>query len=60
MGKFLRRIAQENRFSGYLDGLANVVGHADRAEPLKNYRTGLLLLGEPKSVEADGGVGGSG
>jgi SRSO17 transposase len=34
-----------------MDGLAKVVGHADRAAPLKSYCTGLLLPGERKSVE---------
>ena len=34
-----------------MDGLAKVVGHADRATPLKTYCTGLLLPGERKSVE---------
>jgi len=43
--------AQEKRFAGYLEGLAKVAGHADRAVPLKSYCTGLLLPGERKSVE---------
>jgi SRSO17 transposase len=34
-----------------LDGLAKAAGHSDRAIPLKNYCTGLLLPGERKSVE---------
>ena len=34
-----------------MDGLAKAAGHADRATPLKNYCTGLLLPGERKSVE---------
>jgi SRSO17 transposase len=34
-----------------MDGLAQAAGHADRAVPLKNYCTGLLLPGERKSVE---------
>lgn len=34
-----------------MDGLAHAAGHADRAVPLKNYCTGLLLPGERKSVE---------
>jgi len=42
---------QQKRFAAYLDGLAQVVGHADRVEPLKSYCTGLLLPGERKSVE---------
>jgi SRSO17 transposase len=42
---------QQKRFAAYLDGLAEAAGHADRAVPLKNYCTGLLLSGERKSVE---------
>lgn len=34
-----------------MDGLAKAAGHADRAVPLKNYCTGLLLPGARKSVE---------
>jgi SRSO17 transposase len=34
-----------------MEGLARAAGHADRAVPLKNYCTGLLLPGERKSVE---------
>src|SRR5512132_1599068 len=34
-----------------MDGLAQAGAHADRAVPLKNYCTGLLLPGERKSVE---------
>jgi len=34
-----------------MDGLVKAAGHADRAIPLKNYCTGLLLPGERKSVE---------
>lgn len=41
----------ERRFSGYVEGLASVIGHADRAGPLRDYCTGLLLPGERKSVE---------
>jgi SRSO17 transposase len=43
--------AQQKRFSAYLDKMAAGVGHADRRVPLQNYCTGLLLPGEPKSVE---------
>src|SRR6202047_3977060 len=41
----------ESRFSAYVEGLASVIGHADRAGPLRDYCTGLLLPGERKSVE---------
>src|SRR4030081_1938871 len=39
------------RFSAYVEGLASVVGHADRIGPLRDYGTGLTLPGERKSVE---------
>src|SRR6266513_5497219 len=41
----------EARFAAYVEGLASVVGHADRTGPLRNYCTGLMLPGERKSVE---------
>ena len=43
--------ALQKRFSAYAERLARAVGHADRAEPLKSYCTGLLLDGERKSAE---------
>ena len=39
------------RFSDYVEGLVSVIGHADRAGPLRDYCAGLLLPGERKSVE---------
>jgi SRSO17 transposase len=41
----------ESRFAAYVQGLAEVIGHADRARPLSDYCQGLLLPGERKSVE---------
>ena len=41
----------EARFKAYVAGLASVVGHVDRAGPLRDYCTGLMLPGERKSVE---------
>jgi len=41
----------EQRFDQYIGKLTEVIGHADRAEPLRAYCTGLLLPGERKSVE---------
>lgn len=41
----------ETRFSAYVEGLASVLGHADRIGPLRDYCTGLMLPGERKSVE---------
>ena len=39
------------RFETYVNELVSVIGHADRAVPLHDYCTGLLLPGERKSVE---------
>src|SRR5271157_6079207 len=41
----------ESRFSAYVEGLASVIGHADRADPLRDYCMGLVMPGERKSVE---------
>src|SRR6267154_4705046 len=41
----------EARFAAYVEGLSSVIGHADRAGPLRDYCTGLMLPGERKSVE---------
>jgi SRSO17 transposase len=47
-----RKLANtEARFAEYLTRLGEVVGHADRREPLRAYMAGLLLPGERKSVE---------
>ena len=43
--------SSEGRFSAYVEGLVSVIGHADRAKPLRDYCVGLLLPGERKSVE---------
>jgi len=43
--------SSEARFAGYVDSLAAVLGREDRAGPLKDYCTGLLMPGERKSVE---------
>src|ERR687883_372030 len=42
---------RQERFTAYVDALAEVIGHADRAAPLRDYCRGLLLPGERKSVE---------
>ena len=41
----------EARFGAYVDGLTSVIGHADRAGPLKAYCTGLLAAEGRKSAE---------
>jgi SRSO17 transposase len=41
----------ESRFRGYVEGLVGVIGHADRAGPLRDYCTGLVAASGRKSVE---------
>src|SRR5580700_11158936 len=41
----------ETRFSAYVEGLVRVIGHADRAKPLRDYCLGLMMPCERKSVE---------
>ena len=41
----------ESRFSAFVEGLVSVIGHADRAAPLRDYCVGLLTSVERKSVE---------
>ena len=41
----------EVRFSSYVEELVSVIGHADRAKPLRDYCQGLMLPCERKSVE---------
>jgi SRSO17 transposase len=40
-----------SRFSRYVEGLVSVIGHADRAKPLRDYCTGLIVSEARKSVE---------
>src|SRR5450759_20765 len=40
-----------SRFEGYVEGLVSVIGHADRARPLRDYCVGLMMPCERKSVE---------
>ena len=46
-----RADASQSRFDAYVEGLVGVIGHADRARPLRDYCTGLVMPGERKSVE---------
>ena len=41
----------EARFARYVEDLIQVIGHADWAEPMRDYCTGLLLPVDRKSVE---------
>ena len=43
--------SSESRFSAYVENLVSVLGHADRAGPLRDYCTGLLMPVDRKSVE---------
>jgi len=43
--------SSEVRFSAYVEELVGVIGHADRAKPLRDYCQGLMLPCERKSVE---------
>lgn len=47
----LRDFGSDGRFERYIDGLAEVIGHADRVGPLRDYCTGLMLPVDRKSVE---------
>ncbi len=46
-----RSEAIESRFTAYVEGLTSVIGHADRAKPLRDYCTGLMMPCQRKSVE---------
>ena len=48
----------EARFEAYIEALVEVIGHADRADPLRDYCTGLLMPVERKRG-ALGGVDGA-
>src|SRR5215213_1283914 len=43
--------SSEVRFAAYVTALVQVIGHADRATPLRDYCTGLLMPTGRKSVE---------
>jgi SRSO17 transposase len=43
--------SSESRFAAYVEGLVSVIGHKDRAQPLRDYCAGLILPCERKSVE---------
>ena len=38
-------------FDAYVESLIGVIGHADRAEPLRDYCMGLMMPVARKSVE---------
>ena len=41
----------ESRFDRYVQALVGVIGHQDRAGPMRDYCLGLVMPGERKSVE---------
>jgi SRSO17 transposase len=47
----LAGITSAARFEVFVSSLAGVLGHADRARPMRDYTLGLLMPGERKSVE---------
>lgn len=47
----LRADGSAERFSSYIEGLVSVIGHADRAKPLRDYCVGLMMPCPRKSVE---------
>jgi SRSO17 transposase len=46
-----RAECSESRFAKYVEGIASVIGHADRVRPLWDYCVGLMMPCERKSVE---------
>jgi SRSO17 transposase len=46
-----REDGSESRFGAYVEELVSVIGHADRAQPLRDYCMGLMMPCERKSVE---------
>ena len=46
----MTRRERATRFVEYIESLAQVLGYVDRAGPLKDYCTGLLMPGQYKSV----------
>ena len=38
-----------SRFLAFVEGLTSVIGHADRAKPLRDYCIGLMMPGERKA-----------
>jgi hypothetical protein len=41
----------KSRFAAYVEELVSVIGHADRAGPLRDYCLGLIMPCERKCVE---------
>ena len=41
--------SSEARFAAYIEALVGVIGHADRATPLRDYCTGLLMPADARA-----------
>jgi hypothetical protein len=48
-------VESEARFLAYVEGLASVIGHADRNGPLRDYCTGAPPAGRAQERGAHGG-----
>jgi SRSO17 transposase len=46
-----RKASGTRRFESFIEEITGVLGHADRAGPMRDYCLGLVLPGERKSVE---------
>jgi SRSO17 transposase len=44
----------EERFAAFVEALVDVIGHADRASPLRDYCTGLLMEVSPNVGDGRG------
>jgi SRSO17 transposase len=53
MGRQVSQLSQDSasRFTRYVEALTRVIGHADRAAPLRDYCVGLVAAEGRKSVE---------
>ena len=51
MGRRAKLETSGDRFDTFIDGIAGVLGHADRVGPMRDYCIGLVMPGDRKSVE---------
>ena len=47
-----------SRFEAYVEGLVSVIGHADRARPLRDYCVGLMMELSPEVGDVGNREGG--
>ena len=43
----------ESRFMRYVEGLVSVIGHADRAGPLRDYYTALMMASQRRDANCN-------